>query len=106
MSSEEFVEAKNKVREFQRLKDAGITLDSYQFSTIFVDPPRAGLDDTTRKLASEFDQIIYISCNPETLKRDLETLALTHTIQRFAFFDQFAYSEHIECGVILKRVKN
>lgn len=103
MSSEEFVEAKNKVREFQRLKDAGITLDSYRFSTIFVDPPRAGLDDTTCLLASGFDQIIYISCNPETLKRDLDLLSKTHTIKRFAFFDQFAYSEHIECGVILER---
>ena len=99
MSSEEFVEARNKVREFTRLKD--ITLDDYTFSTIFVDPPRAGLDDTTRELCKEFEQIIYISCNPETLKRDLEVLTKTHTIKNFGLFDQFAYSNHIESGVIL-----
>lgn len=103
MSSEEFVEAKSGVREFRRLALENVKLNDYNFSTIFVDPPRAGLDDTTRKLASEFEQIIYISCNPETLKRDLDLLTLTHSIKKFAFFDQFAYSEHIECGVILAR---
>jgi len=101
MSSEEFVEARNKVREFTRLKD--IDLDNYNFSTIFLDPPRAGLDETTTKLAASFDEIIYISCNPETLHRDLTTLTKTHTIKNFALFDQFAYSNHIESGVILKR---
>ncbi len=101
MSSEEFVEARNKVRTFTRLKD--IDLDSYKFSTIFLDPPRAGLDATTTTLAQNFDQIIYISCNPETLNRDLEVLTQTHTINNFALFDQFAYSKHIESGVILTR---
>ena len=101
MSSEEFVEARNKVRTFTRLKD--IDLDSYKFSTIFLDPPRAGLDDTTTKLSQDFENIIYISCNPETLHRDLEELTKTHTIEKFALFDQFAYSSHIESGVILKR---
>ena len=100
MSSEEFVEAKNKVRAFNRLKE--IDLDSYKFSTIFLDPPRAGLDETTTKLAQSFEQIIYISCNPQTLHRDLETLTQTHNIEKFALFDQFAYSNHIESGVILK----
>ena len=104
MSSEEFVEARNKVREFTRLKD--VDLDSYNFSTIFMDPPRAGLDETTTQLSSEFENIIYISCNPETLHRDLEVLTKTHTIQKFALFDQFAYSNHIESGVILKKRDN
>ncbi|MEA3314537.1 MAG: tRNA (uridine(54)-C5)-methyltransferase TrmA [Campylobacterota bacterium] len=101
MSSEEFVEARNKVRDFRRLKD--IQLDDYNFSTIFVDPPRAGLDETTLKLSSQFNQIIYISCNPETLKRDLDTLTTTHNIIKFALFDQFAYSNHIETGIILEK---
>ncbi|MFY9101307.1 tRNA (uridine(54)-C5)-methyltransferase TrmA [Aliarcobacter cryaerophilus] len=100
MSSEEFVEALNEVRAFNRLKN--IDLKSYDFDTIFMDPPRSGLDDTTRTLAKKFENIIYISCNPETLHRDLEELFKTHKIVRFALFDQFAFSEHIECGVILK----
>jgi len=109
MSSEEFVEALNDVREFRRLKD--INLNDYSFknksqdkkdtTSIFVDPPRAGLDDTTRKLVKDFDQIIYISCNPETLHRDLKELNETHEIKHFALFDQFAYTNHIESGAVL-----
>ena len=104
MSSEEFVEALNEVRVFNRLKN--IDLKSYHFDTIFMDPPRSGLDDTTRSLAKNFENIIYISCNPETLHRDLEKLLKTHKIVRFALFDQFAFSEHIECGVILEKNAN
>lgn len=103
MSSEEFVEALNKVRDFNRLKN--IDLKSYDFDTIFMDPPRSGLDDTTRALAKNFENIIYISCNPETLHRDLQELLKTHKIVRFALFDQFAFTEHIESGVILKKIK-
>ncbi|MCT7481216.1 tRNA (uridine(54)-C5)-methyltransferase TrmA [Aliarcobacter cryaerophilus] len=103
MSSEEFVEALNEVRAFNRLKN--IDLKSYDFDTIFMDPPRSGLDDTTRALAKNFENIIYISCNPETLHRDLEELLKTHKIVRFALFDQFAFTEHIESGVILKKIK-
>ena len=102
MSSEEFVEALNEVRAFNRLKN--IDLKSYDFDTIFMDPPRSGLDDTTRALAKNFANIIYISCNPQTLHRDLEELLKTHKIVRFALFDQFAFSEHIECGVILEKI--
>ena len=101
MSAEEFVQALNKVRAFNRLKD--VNLDDYSFDTIFMDPPRSGLDDTTRNLAKDFEQIIYISCNPETLHRDLKELVKTHEILNFALFDQFAFTEHIESGVILKK---
>jgi tRNA (uracil-5-)-methyltransferase len=112
MSSEEFVQALNGEREFNRLKN--INLNNYTFapstinyepSTIFLDPPRAGLDETTQKLAQQFEQIIYISCNAQTLQRDLSELIKTHTIKHFALFDQFAYTKHIECGVILEKQK-
>lgn len=102
MSAEEFVEALSEVRVFNRLKD--INLKDYNFKTIFMDPPRAGLDDTTRDLAKNFENIIYISCNPQTLHRDLEELTKTHEIVKFALFDQFAYTHHIETGVILKKL--
>jgi tRNA (uracil-5-)-methyltransferase len=103
MSAEEFVQGLQEVRVFNRLKD--INLKDYNFDTIFMDPPRAGLDDTTRALAKDFEQIIYISCNPETLHRDLIELTKTHEIVRFALFDQFAYTNHIESGVILKKIR-
>ena len=103
MSAEEFVQGLQEVRTFERLKD--INLKEYNFDTIFMDPPRSGLDDTTRSLAKDFENIIYISCNPETLHRDLHELVKTHEIVKFALFDQFAYTHHIESGIILKRLQ-
>lgn len=101
MSSEEFCQALNKERSFHRLRD--IPLDQYQFSTVFVDPPRAGLDKKTENMVSRFDNILYISCNPETLKNNLMNLTRSHDIRAFAFFDQFPYTDHCECGVLLSR---
>jgi len=103
MSSEEFTQAYHGVREFRRLEVSSIDLSSYQFSTLFVDPPRAGLDQDTIKLAQEFDQIIYVSCNPETLAGNLVQLTKTHRIERFAIFDQFPYTHHIESGLFLTK---
>ncbi|WOE71027.1 tRNA (uridine(54)-C5)-methyltransferase TrmA [Hydrogenimonas thermophila] len=101
MSSEEFTEALEKVRTFTRLKD--IDLDSFDIGTILVDPPRAGLDEQTKSLISKFDTIIYISCNPNTLARDLETLCKTHNVKDAALFDQFPYTHHMEAGVVLTK---
>lgn len=101
MSSEEFNQAQKGIREFKRLR--GINLKEYNFSTVFVDPPRAGLDKDTESMVKQFDNILYISCNPETLKHNLITLSVTHNIKAFAFFDQFPYTEHRECGVLLSR---
>ena len=102
LSAEELTQAINKKREFTRLKD--INLDSYHFSHIFVDPPRSGLDEHSIDLVKRFNNIIYISCSQETLKRDLKELVGDYEILKFAIFDQFAYTNHIETGVILRRV--
>ena len=101
LSSEEFTQAINKVRPFRRLRD--IDLDSYRFSTILVDPPRAGLDQETEKLVQNFDNILYISCNPETLKQNLSAICQTHNVSKIALFDQFPYTHHAEMGVHLIR---
>ena len=101
MSVEEFVQALDGVREFRRMKD--IDLKSYELTTIFVDPPRAGMDEESCGFASRFEHILYISCNPETLKRDLEYLTRTHEIETMATFDQFPYTTHTEMGVKLKK---
>ncbi|MGI9283302.1 MAG: tRNA (uridine(54)-C5)-methyltransferase TrmA [Endozoicomonas sp.] len=101
LSSEEFTQAMNRERLFRRLQD--IDLDSYEVSTILVDPPKAGLDEGTETLVQNFDNIVYISCNPETLKQNLEKITQTHKIQRIALFDQFPYTHHREMGVFLTR---
>ena len=101
MSAEEFTQAINSVRKFNRLN--GIDLQSYECHTIFVDPPRAGLDPDTLRLVQNYDRILYISCNPHTLCDNLQTLSQTHYIERAALFDQFPYTEHMESGVWLIR---
>ncbi|WP_250460896.1 tRNA (uridine(54)-C5)-methyltransferase TrmA [Microbulbifer litoralis] len=101
LSSEEFTQAIDRVRPFRRLKD--IDLDSYDFSTVLVDPPRAGLDADTCAMVARFPRILYISCNPETQLDNLKELSKTHRIERFALFDQFPYTDHTETGLLLVR---
>ena len=112
LSAEEFARAHAGER-FKQLSAAGIHLDGgdggggageepYDFRTLFVDPPRAGLDETCRALARQFARVVYVSCNPETLARDVRDLAATHRITRVAAFDQFPYTPHLEAGVVLE----
>jgi tRNA (uracil-5-)-methyltransferase len=101
MASEEISDALARVRPFTRLKD--IDLDGYRFSTLFLDPPRAGLDPATVALARGFEHILYISCNPQTLRDNVAELATTHRIAAAAVFDQFPWTHHLECGLLLTR---
>ncbi|NPA55653.1 MAG: tRNA (uridine(54)-C5)-methyltransferase TrmA [Epsilonproteobacteria bacterium] len=90
--------------EFARLRsDDSVLLAKYNLQNILIDPPRAGLDDKSREFTNSFENIIYISCNPQTLKRDLEVLSQDRDIKAFAFFDQFPWTNHIECGVVLSK---
>ncbi|CAD5199416.1 tRNA (uridine(54)-C5)-methyltransferase TrmA [Pseudomonas sp. FEN] len=101
LSAEELTEALNEVRPFRRLH--GIDLKSYEFGSVFVDPPRAGMDPDTCELTRRFDNILYISCNPETLAANIAQLHDTHRIERCALFDQFPWTHHMESGVLLTR---
>ncbi|MCO6507211.1 MAG: tRNA (uridine(54)-C5)-methyltransferase TrmA [Snodgrassella sp.] len=103
LSAEEFTEAYTGVRTFQRLASEHINLADYQFSSVFVDPPRAGIDQATLELLQKFDNIIYVSCNPVTLHENLQILLTTHEVKRAAMFDQFPFTPHIESGVWLKK---
>ena len=101
LSADELMSAFARRREFERLK--GIDIFSYDFSHILIDPPRAGLEPSVIDFIKNFQNLIYISCNPQTLFENLRSLCATHEVRRFAIFDQFAHTEHIECGVLLRR---
>lgn len=103
LSAEELAAAFSGERDFQRLNTQNIHLPDYDFSTIFIDPPRAGVDEATLKLVAQFERVIYVSCNPETLCANLATLTQTHDVQAAALFDQFPFTHHIESGVMLTR---
>ena len=100
MDADELMSAFKKEREFNRLKN--VNLDDFNFTHILVDPPRAGLSDSVMDFIKNYENIIYISCNPTTLKQNLTNLCKTHKVVKFAIFDQFANTNHIECGVLLK----
>lgn len=72
---------------------------------VIVDPPRAGLHaqiiETIRELASP--QLIYVSCNPSTLARDLALFASDYQIKLVQPFDMFPHTYHIETVVQLER---
>lgn len=63
------------------------------------------MDIDTCKMVQGYERILYISCNPETLQENLQVLGETHQVVRFALFDQFPYTHHMEAGVMLERKK-
>ena len=102
-SAQEVTQAMQAQRTFRRLSDLPRPLHEYALDTLLVDPPRAGLDAHTLAMAAHFPVIIYISCNPETLVQNLLSLHGSHTIAQFALFDQFPYTDHMECAVVLEQ---
>lgn len=72
---------------------------------IIIDPPRKGLDKNSRNLLlkSNASKIIYISCNPMTLARDLKELTKIYEIKKFYVLDMFSYTHHVECVCVLNR---
>ena len=98
MSAEDVAKSLENGTALKQLELAGMALN-----TVLVDPPRAGLDPDTVNLVSRFENVIYISCNPDTLAVNLQSLDSTHRILQTALFDQFPYSHHVETGVWLQK---
>ena len=75
------------------------------FDTIIVDPPRKGLDKKTREfiLKKLPTKIIYVSCNPNTLMRDLKELESIYEISDYKILDMFSYTYHAESFCVLKK---
>lgn len=75
------------------------------FNKITMDPPRAGSTEeflqSVIKIAPE--KIIYVSCNPETLKRDLEYLINNYRVEVIQPVDMFPFTDHIECVVRIQK---
>ncbi|MGM0409744.1 MAG: 23S rRNA (uracil(1939)-C(5))-methyltransferase RlmD [Bacillota bacterium] len=69
------------------------------------DPPRKGLDDKIKEilLKKEIKKIIYISCNPSTLARDIKKLKEKYNVKKVQGVDMFPQTYHIESVSLLKR---
>lgn len=72
-------------------------------NVVFVDPPRKGLDENTIEniIRIKPQRLIYISCNPATLVRDLRKLEETYEIKEIQALDMFPFTSHIETVTLL-----
>lgn len=72
---------------------------------VVVDPPRRGLtaEVTARLVAMRFPTLVYVSCNPASLVRDVETLSATFTLCRVRLVDLFPRTTHVEAVAVLQR---
>ena len=72
---------------------------------IIVDPPRAGLDTKTKDILKKIkpEQIIYVSCDPMTLARDLKELKADFIIKKIIPFNMFPRTYHVENVSVLCR---
>lgn len=73
--------------------------------TLIVDPPRSGLDDTMKEtiLKSKIKTMIYVSCNPATLAKDLGVLKKEYRIVKIQPVDMFSQTPHVESVTLLVR---
>ncbi|MBI9010622.1 MAG: 23S rRNA (uracil(1939)-C(5))-methyltransferase RlmD [Clostridiales bacterium] len=75
-------------------------------STVFMDPPRAGSDETFLSSVVKLKpkQIIYISCNPQTQARDLSYITKKgYKVEKIVPVDMFPHTTHVECVSVLTR---
>ena len=73
--------------------------------TLIVDPPRTGLKEKMIRsiLHSNVKTMIYISCNPSTLAKDLKDLSKKYFINSVQPFDLFSQTSHVETVVLMSR---
>ncbi|MEX1308322.1 MAG: 23S rRNA (uracil(1939)-C(5))-methyltransferase RlmD [Eubacteriales bacterium] len=78
-----------------------------QVDVLIADPPRKGLDEAliAQILKAVPKRMVYVSCDPGTLARDLKQLAEKYTIKQVVPFDMFPQTTHVETVVLLERDK-
>ena len=80
-----------------------IIREKNKIDTIIVDPPRKGLNNVEEILTFNANNIIYISCDPITLGRDLKLLTQYYNIEKTYMLDMFPNTYHNESLIILKQ---
>ncbi|WAM02161.1 23S rRNA (uracil(1939)-C(5))-methyltransferase RlmD [Mycoplasmopsis felis] len=86
---------------FEKIKQENI---DYTNSLVIIDPPRSGLNSKLIEWLLKFKYIIYISCDPRTLTRDLKQfLSYNFKINYIQGFDMFPNTFHVETVVFLEK---
>jgi 23S rRNA (uracil1939-C5)-methyltransferase len=75
------------------------------YTCVVVDPPRKGLGENLTDVlaASTVRKVIYVSCNPHSLLRDINALLADFTLKTVQGVDMFPHTDHIECVALLER---
>jgi len=96
----------NNIKNMKVIKGSvGRVLKSgVDYDGVIVDPPRSGLDKKTKDTLLEIksDKLIYVSCDPITLARDLKVLSSLYEIEDIVLVDMFPNTYHVESVVLLK----
>ena len=106
------VEAANENAKINKIKNAKFLqgdaalllpklLEEMTFDVLVVDPPRTGLEEAFIKslLNSQIKRIIYVSCNPATLAKDIEKLSITYKVNSITPLDMFPQTALVESVV-------
>ena len=77
--------------------------DQIKADVIVVDPPRSGLDKRTKDILLKIkaNKIVYVSCNPLTLARDIKELDSGYKLGDITLVDMFPNTHHVECVCVL-----
>lgn len=97
----------NNISVISRFIDSTFELEkNIFFDTVIVDPPREGVDRIFLKslLPRIKNQLIYISCDPATLTRDINIIKDEFFIKEIKIFDMFPQTRHFESVVIFERI--
>lgn len=94
-------------------KDAGqfmlqLAEQQEKLDVVFMDPPRSGSDEAflNSVVTCGPKRIVYVSCNPETLARDLKYLTKNgYQVKRMRGCDMFCHTSHVETVVLMSKVK-
>jgi 23S rRNA (uracil1939-C5)-methyltransferase len=72
--------------------------------SVLLDPPRGGAKSCVEAFGSDISEVVYVSCNPATLGRDLEILTRKGLkLEMVTLFDMFPQTAHVECVAVLRR---
>ena len=88
------------------LADASKDMDEYikNKDLVILDPPRKGISKQLidSLINNKVNKIVYVSCNPATLNRDLDLLSKHYNVSNIYPVDMFPYTIHVECVCVLK----
>ena len=78
------------------------------FDTVVLDPPRSGLSKKVinNLLNKKCKRIVYVSCNPKTLYKDIKLLEESYKVISLTPFNMFPKTKHIETVCLLKKINN